>query len=204
MNNSSLVSHSLLSSNYLDNFVSRNYEVGQVKLCRLLVRGMNDTYSVETDRGKYILRVYRSNWRSQSDIYFELDVLTFLFEKGMAVSAPIKSIEGQLAVEINAPEAVRYITLFTFAPGDRPKLNQEISYMYGKTLANIHNFTDHFQPAHHRFSLDFDHLLNKPLGMIRPLVDEYNVDVPYIESWVYFIKNHVPSGLDWVNSGTKS
>lgn len=197
MNNSFQVTHSLLSNKALHIFVAKNYEVGQVIRCNLLARGLNDTYCVETERDKFILRVYRSNWRNKSEIDFELDVLKYLSENGMAVSAPVKSIEGRMAIEVNAPEGIRYITLFTFANGETPKLNQEISYEYGKILANIHNLTDDLTTPHHRFALDFHHLVEKPLSLIQPLMEEYDVDVPYIEAWVHYLKEHIPPGLDF-------
>jgi Ser/Thr protein kinase RdoA (MazF antagonist) len=159
MNDEFPITYSLLSSDALENFVERNYEIGRVTSCKLLTKGLNDTYREDSETGTFILRVYRTPWRSKSDINYELDVLNYLSENGVTVSAPIKSTGGYFAIEINAPEGERYLTLFTYANGSIPNLNEEVSYEYGILVARIHNLTDTFSSSHHRFHLDFNHLL---------------------------------------------
>jgi len=190
--NSFPVMYSMLSSDALHEFVDRNYDVGQVTRCKILSRGLNDTYRVDTERDRYILRVYRTPWRSQADVYYELDVLNYLSQNGVPVSAPLRSIDGQLAKEIDAPEGERYVTLFTYAEGTIPRLNEEISYAYGKTVARIHSLTDTFTSPYRRFHLDFNHLLDEPLRIISPALIEFGGDITYVESWVRTIKECVP------------
>lgn len=48
------------------------YPIGKPHSCKLLKRGLNDTYLVETEQGKYILRLYRRGWRTKEEIDFEL------------------------------------------------------------------------------------------------------------------------------------
>lgn len=187
--------YSLVSSDTLRDFVNQNYDVGRVTRCKLLTKGLNDTYRVDTEENRFILRVYRTAWRSQADICYELDALDFLFQNDVTVSAPLRSMSGKFHHAIIAPEGVRYIALFTYAKGAVPSLNESISYQYGKVVARIHNLTDNFNSPHQRFRLDFNHLLDEPMKLIQPTMLEHGGDVTYIESWVREIKNRVPIGL---------
>lgn len=187
--------YSMLSSDALLDYVARNYDTGRVTRCKLLTRGLNDTYRFFTEQGVFILRVYRTPWRKKADVCYELDALEYLHRKGVSVSVPVKSINGEVAREINAPERTRYIALFTYAGGTVPQLNQQISYEYGTTVAQIHHLTDNFSSPHHRSSLDLNHLLDEPLKIITPTMTEYDGDVGYVKSWVDKIEESVPVGL---------
>lgn len=66
------VSYSLLSKQALGLHIQHHYEIGSVVKIQYFLRGMNDTYEVETDVDKYIFRIYRADRRSRSDIEFEL------------------------------------------------------------------------------------------------------------------------------------
>lgn len=98
-------SHSILSANALMTEVLRDYDVGTPTECKLLNRGLNDTYVVVTERGKFALRIYRKVWRSESEVLFELDALLHLAGKGAPVSAPIPRKDGRIAGMVTARRA---------------------------------------------------------------------------------------------------
>lgn len=183
--------HSTFSSEALQDFVNTHYDVGSVVGCRLLTRGLNDTYRVDTERGRFVLRVYRTPWRSRTEVDYELDVLTYLNDCNIPVSAPVKNCAGTFTTEIAALEGTRLMTLFTYAKGSIPRLDPEISAEYGRTVAKIHQATDNFSSHYRRFNLDFQHLLYEPLERIRPTMTQYGGDVTYIESWIKTITAHV-------------
>src|SRR5258705_213100 len=114
------VTHSTLAINALMTDVLPDYDIGIPLECRLLHLGLNDTYLVKTLDGQYILRVYREGWRSVSEILYELDVLLFLQRENHAVSVPLSRKDGSLIHPVTAPEAIRYVVLFTYAPGKEP------------------------------------------------------------------------------------
>lgn len=183
------VMHSMLSSDALRDFVNENFDVGQVTTCKMLSRGLNDTYVVTTgDCDDFIVRVYRAAWRTRTEVYYELEVLDFLSQHSVTVSAPIRAVNGDFACEILAPEGLRYVTLFTYAEGKRPRLDAHISYEYGKTVAQIHNLTDGFVTSQTRTELDFRYLLTDPLQIFTPTMKECGGDVSYVESWTRAIR----------------
>lgn len=70
------VTNSMLSVDALKRIVASSYELADILEIRFLQFGLNDTYLVKTVKlENYILRVYRHDWRSRSDIGYELDAL---------------------------------------------------------------------------------------------------------------------------------
>lgn len=68
-------SHSILCTKSLKSYAERHYDFGELSECRFIQPGLNDTYLIRTKAEKFILRVYRLNWRTESDIAYELDAL---------------------------------------------------------------------------------------------------------------------------------
>jgi Ser/Thr protein kinase RdoA (MazF antagonist) len=176
-------SHSILSASELMRNVLSNYDVGTPTECKLLSRGLNDTYVVVTEIGKFALRVYRNGWRSDSDVLFELDALQHLGGEGVPVSTPILRKDGRTVGMLKAPEGQRHVVLFTYAQGKEPTYEGESaaeSYLYGKVAAQIHAATDSFRSSHRRFPLDFDHLLTIPLQACEPFLAHRPKDWEYV------------------------
>lgn len=177
------VTHSTLSVKALITDVLPNYDIEPTTECRFLNLGLNDTFLVNTQGAKYILRAYRTGWRSLSEILYELEALLHLKREGISVSAPIARKDGNHVSTVMAPEGLRYLVLFTHAPGKALAYETEEeneSYLYGKVTAKIHAATDTFQSAHKRFALNFEHLLDDPLHSIQPLLSHRLADWDYL------------------------
>ncbi len=186
--------HSLFSSDALRHWVENAFDVGPVTGCQVLSRGLNDTYIVATEHRQYILRVYRTPWRSLQDARYEADALNFLVQHGVPVSQPIKNRQGEWATEVYAPEGARAVTLFTYAEGTKARLDPTISYEYGRIIARIHQVTDGFVPEYgrpHR-SLDLKHLIDEPLRILTPAMTACGGDAEYLESWVRTMHERLP------------
>jgi Ser/Thr protein kinase RdoA (MazF antagonist) len=179
------VTHSILSVEALITDLLPNYEIETPIDCRFLQLGLNDTFLVYTQGAKYILRVYRKDWRSLSDINYELEALLHLQQSGIAVSAPIMRKDGNLIGSVLAPEGLRYVVLFTYAPGKEPdyatRQEQEV-YLYGKAVAKIHDATDTFQSSYDRFTIDLDYLLDAPMRSLKPFLAHR------LDDWAYLTK----------------
>jgi len=185
MSNTFPVTHSILSTKALMADILPDYDIGTPMECKLLNRGLNDTYLVRTASENYILRVYRAGWRSDSDIHYELEALLHLKRLNVSVSAPVLRKDGELLRTISAPEGSRTIVLFTYALGKEPAYaaNEEgESYQYGRSVAQIHAETDGFRSRYQRFHLDLEHLLDAPLKSIQPLLLHRPDDWEYLQS----------------------
>jgi Ser/Thr protein kinase RdoA (MazF antagonist) len=182
------VTHSVLSIKALLSDVLPNYDIKVPTECKFLSLGLNDTFLVTTGQNKYILRAYRKDWRSREDIHFELELLQHLKQQGIPVAAPIARKDGTFVEEVLAPEGLRYIALFSYALGKEIAYEADEEndcYLYGKAVANIHTATATFQSNYRRFSIDLEHLLDKPLESIGPLLahrpDDWNYLVTLVE-----------------------
>jgi Ser/Thr protein kinase RdoA (MazF antagonist) len=186
------VTNSMLSVDALKRIVTSSYDLGNILEVRFLHFGLNDTYLVRTQTlEKFILRVYRHGWRSGSDVAYELDVLIHLRQKGVSVSVPIPQKDGQLMRELLAPEGVRFMVLFSFAPGQTINYGEFQSSAYGRAVAQTHNAMQDFSSPHQRFELDLEHLLETPLRIIRSFLEHRPDDLEYLNLLAEKIRGHL-------------
>src|SRR5262245_30453545 len=112
------VTHSILSAAALMAEVLPDYDIGTPVECKLLDRSLNDTYLIGTTDDRYILRVYRTNWRSLSEIGYELDALIHMAQKGLSLAVPLARKDNRFIRTLHAPEGDRQAALFTYAKGE--------------------------------------------------------------------------------------
>jgi len=188
MNHYFPVTHSILSVKALETDILSKYALGTIVDFKFLRQGLNDTYILTIANGeKFILRVYRTNWRSLPDISYEIDVLNHISKKGVSVSKPLSQKDGSIIQSIPAPEGTRYIVLFTYAVGELP-LYEEVSrnnaFNYGKAAAKIHNAAQDFKSQHIRFSIDIKHLIDIPMKSIGSILSHRQDDWLYLQHLV--------------------
>lgn len=178
------VIHSIPAGEALIENVLHHYPIGTAFSCRLYQRGLNDTYLVETEKDRYILRVYRQGWRTKKEIDFELELLAFLHEQNMPVAYPIARKNGGFTEEIAAPEGTRYAAVFSYAPGMavNKNLDTEQSRRLGEVLASIHQTTDAFKSHFSRPALSSKYLLDRSLDFITPLFLSKQSDIEHFQT----------------------
>ena len=108
--------YSTLSARALNDVIESWYGFNGLT-CRLLLRGVSDTYVLEGATGQYILKIYRGAHRSLNEIKAEVELLNRLHEGGARVSYPLKDREGKQLQSFEAAEGTRYGVLFSFAAG---------------------------------------------------------------------------------------
>lgn len=177
--------YTVLSSDALVSQVVARYDVGEVAWCRLHKRGDTDTYLLHTASGPCALRVYRTGWRTDADVRYELDALLHLHRAGVPVAPPLADRDGTFMHVVQAPEGPRQIVLFPYAPGvpsgELPRQAQaDYPYLYGRAVATIHAATDGFTSPHPRFAIDLAELIDRPMQSIRPLVEHRTEDWQYL------------------------
>jgi len=159
------VVYSTLAPQALIPWTIKHYDIAVPQSCHLWHRGLSDVYLLETAAKNYILRISHHHWRTASDIDFELELLTFLAQHQLPVAAPLPTLEGRLAVPIQALEGCRYATLFPQAPGTVAigDLNINQSWLLGEIVANIHRTAQAFRSRSKRQPLSLAHLLDESL-----------------------------------------
>ncbi len=186
------VVYSTLAPRALTALIERNFRLETITNCQFWHRGLSDVYLIETLGKSYILRVSHHHWRTQSEIQFELDLLTFLKNNEVPVSAPIKTKFGDLSIEINAPEGKRYAALFPFAPGNVPlgDLNTTQSFLLGQVVARLHQTGRDFTSLSSRKPLVLEYLLEESLQAIAPCLPK-NCQLGYLTEAIAHIREQL-------------
>jgi len=156
----------------LSSVISEKYGVGSVK-CELLVRGVGDTYLVQSSEARFIFRVYRSSHRSLLQIKEEVELLLALKQANVSVSYPIFDILGGAIQQFEAVEGERHAVLFSYAPGHAVKLlNEKQLRILGQEMARFHNVSSKIRLGEERWNFDLKTTLFKPLEMLKPVFAE--------------------------------
>jgi Ser/Thr protein kinase RdoA (MazF antagonist) len=196
------VVYSILSAEALLHRIAEAYSIGATVSCQLLRPGSNDTYLVTTRDDRFIARVYGEQWRSLSEIHYEIDLLRHLAARGTSVSLPIAADDGLLARPLRAPEGTRYLVLFTCAAGKALDwTEQQHCYQAGRVAAALHTASDDFESPHARFQLDLEYLVDEPLAALQPFLAHRPADWSYVEAFAARVRGRasdaIEGGLDW-------
>jgi Ser/Thr protein kinase RdoA (MazF antagonist) len=159
--------------------VASAFDLGTIHACTFIRYGLNHTYALYTSQGPYILRIYTHGWRTPAEIQYELDLVTFLHQRGLPVAAPVASRDGTYQLAVPAPEGSRQAVVFTYAEGDPRDYANVAAREFGRVVAEMHQALAQFASELPRTPLDMDHLLNEPLARLQPLLTE----VP--DTWRY-------------------
>jgi len=177
------VLYSTLAATALTERVLSQYDLGIVRACQFWNRGISDIYRVETQANTYILRISHAHWRSFSEVAFELEWLDFLQKQRIPVAYPLRTRQGELIIELNAPEGRRCAALFIYAPGEIPlgDLSTTQAFQLGQILGDIHNCSANFRCKHDRFSLNLDYVLDQSIQIITPFLQHRLQDLNYLK-----------------------
>jgi len=165
--------YSRITSSSAHYLVSNHYDLPEVTHCSLYAPGLHDNYLIRCGQIKYILRVYRNDWRTLEEINFELELLAFLDAENASVAAPVPTKSRESSFAIEGPEGKRSAALFYYANGDAPGANISVaqSALLGKTVANVHQLSDSLEQAYTRQELDAAYLLDESVLAIEPYLD---------------------------------
>ena len=175
------VEYSSLSTTVLLEFLIDNYSISAAAGITFLKRGFNDTYLIKTSTAKYILRVYKHNWRSKESIETEIKLLDLLKENGMSVSYSISDKQSQFIHTINAPEGKRYLVLFSFAEGQQVrKLSIAQAALLGKETGKIHVLTQNKNLGETAHNYDIEVQFEKTLSTLKSILKDYPEEYAYV------------------------
>ena len=166
-------SYSQLAANALPQFLTMHYDFAERPRCKYYVLGLHDNYLVECGSDKYIFRVYRNSWRTETQILFELELLAYLGRKKSPVAAPLPTKTGQYCFTIDSPEGLRFATLFRYAKGRAPGsgITASTSALLGAAVATVHYDAVGFTTTQSRPLLDLPYLLTESIDAILPFIE---------------------------------
>jgi len=162
---------STLSEKELGLFITEKYQLNENFICKLFRTVVNHTYFISDNETKFVIRVYCYKWRTKKEIEQELELLILLKNNSLPVSHPIADKNGNFIQEINAPEGIRYVVVFSYAKGEKIRfMSNETCYSIGSLMAKIHNITENKKID--RVNYDFEMFLNSSYNNLKTFFTE--------------------------------
>jgi Ser/Thr protein kinase RdoA (MazF antagonist) len=167
--------HSIVEPTALGRLVHQEFGLRASRPIYLIQSGLNDHYALHADQGNFVVRVYRSGWRSNQAVMWELELVDHLARCGAPVAACVPRTDGGWFSEIQAIEGLRQVAVFRYAPGPythfgnpgRSRISPaDCAEQFGRSVAEVHSAADSYHTQMPRFQLDLDHLLEQPLQAI--------------------------------------
>lgn len=184
----------------LSSLISEKYGLTTIQ-CRLLARGVGDTYLVESPGDRFIFRVYRSSHRGLPQIKEEIDLLSALRHADVPVSYPIVDSSGAAIQAIQAVEGERYAVLFSYARGKSVRnLTESQLRSLGGQIARFHNVSSIICLGSERWHFDLETTLFGPLKMLRSAFEENQDDY----DWLHEMARRVEEKLSTLNTAAFS
>jgi len=188
--------YSQLKSDSVLQFIKSHYKLPISLSCKYYVLGLHDNYLIESENKRYIFRIYRNDWRTEEEILFEIDLLSYLDKKSVNVVAPILTRNSKLITYIESPEGIRVGVLFNYADGYAPtnSISPEVCKLLGASVANIHEKTNKFKTKYFRQILDISYLVDQSLVQIKPFLNTNQFEyLQKIQSKIYSNVSHINS-----------
>lgn len=165
------VTTSTLSESELGKFIREKYTLNENFKCKLFRTGVNHTYFITDNETKFVVRAYCYEWRTKIEIEQELELLNLLKKESVSISYPIPDKNGNLIQEINAPEGIRYVVLFSFAKGEKLRfMSNKTCYSIGLLMAKIHNITENRKIERVNYTSEI--LINKSYNYLKTFFAE--------------------------------
>jgi len=168
-----IYTYSRLSSDSIIAIIKSYFHISGPISCKYYVFGLHDNYLVQCNQQKFIFRVYRNDWRTEQEIEFEIDLLSYLDKKSVNVAAPVKTKNSRLSNSIECPEGKRIVVLFNYANGHAldNKISLEECMSLGSSVANIHKETKYFKTRYTRKTLNLSYLVEDSIVLIKPFLN---------------------------------
>jgi Ser/Thr protein kinase RdoA (MazF antagonist) len=103
--------------NEMINSACEAYDLGDLKRWELLRVYTNGVYLIESEKGRFILKVYAADWREESHLRYELHLLVHLKKNNFAVAGVVLDKNGKALHR----DYGRMWAVYDYAPGHKPK-----------------------------------------------------------------------------------
>ncbi len=191
-----------LNFTQLNAWLDTRYTLESAVHSSLLRSHTNDVYLVTTATSQYILKIYGINWRTESDIKYELALLEHLARKGVPVANAVAGRNEQKLHKFRSSRGEQLAVLFKYADGHKPQppFSTDLYMAFGQAIATMHNGADDFVTTYPRKPLDLITIIETPLKLALPLTKDAD-DRIFLEKVARIITDKmellIPQGLDW-------
>ena len=130
-----------LEKGEIDNILS-NYKLGKLKRFEGIKEGIENTnYSIETEKGKYILTIYEKRVK-ETDLPFFSNLMFELSKNGFMCPKPISNKDNNYTSDINNKKFM----IVSFLDGkSKSNLSPTECKIVGNQIAKLHKITKNFK-----------------------------------------------------------
>lgn len=195
--------HDDLLMQAVETVVARSYLSGADVRCSPIRSYTNDVYLAESGGRQLIVKLYRTSWRSDGELHYEVDLLEHLASKGVPVARAIPGNDGAWLHHVAALRGRRQMIAFEVAPGAKPTrpFTQDLYRRFGRAAARMHAALADFSSPQPRFRQDTRHLIEEPLRALRPFLTPRPDDWAFLADVAARVKADIltfaQDGLDW-------
>ena len=163
------VRHTIPAPPALAAIATREWHLPEPVGCTLWRRRLADVYLLRARGDAFVLKLYRAHYRPVEQIEAELQYAKHLFDAGVPVAEPYS---GKV-VPVEAPEGVRYATLYRSVPGKSlyQAPTEDNARAFGQLAAQVHAAGNDFA-TEHRPGWDAQVLLTEPLHHLQLFLGE--------------------------------
>jgi Ser/Thr protein kinase RdoA (MazF antagonist) len=185
------VRSSILDEGELGAWAAETYGLSGSERTVIVSSAINDTYRIGGGPDARYLRLSRPALRRPEEVDAELALLRHLRERDLPVVQAVARRDGDLVGRIAAPEGERAAVLFEAVPGEGARdLTTTQARAFGRLAAEVHAAADTGFAAP-RFSLDADHLLDRPLAAIRTRMADYPAELAELQPIVDRVRSRL-------------
>lgn len=199
------VTHSIISEDWIADYVIERYDLQKGTICKYLCQGLNDSYLLTAGTKKYIFRLYRRLWRTIEKISAEVDLLVQLEKHSAPIAGVVHDQHGKSIQSLECPEGKRYGILMHCAANTERESHCIITgnaYQYGKAMAKLHNAMKRCESPEGVTALNVDHLIWEPLTLAEQAFPDNNDELRHLRHFalplaeqINSVGNHTSRGL---------
>lgn len=129
--------------------ILKEYNLGKVRKYKSVPTSGNITFLINTDAGKYILRLCPEGdrWRSREEIAAELELIDYLNKHNFSAPRPINKKNGEVIIEYK--NKFGYLRKYDSGQANlEPKIRQIEEF--GRTLGWFHSLTEDYKTRNKR------------------------------------------------------
>lgn len=194
LNDTFPVDVSVLSSNALCEYISKEYFPQSSPRCRLFYRSIHDIYKVTKGEEVYFYKVYRQGIRSFEEVQSEIDLLNYLESTGIRAVCPIAKRDGTFIGQFNTENGIRYGVLYASAgirEFDEMEETAEKNDTLGSYIASLHSAWDKCDFNINRWNMDLHSFIENSMSAIRQFSNIHDFDLGFLEDVAKATKERV-------------
>lgn len=185
-------SYSVLSNKDLIMLLEKKYNIKNVNSFHLHRSFIGDVYFVKTDKKSYTMKIFKNDSLHNSNIENSVDVIDYLWEKGLPVPEIIKNIDNFKVTKILAPEGQREIVVTSYIDGELAlESDNEIDKKIGEQSAKMRDIMTDYPNINRLQKIDEDELIDRFIKVMYKYFPNKDEEITFFKSYGEFLSKKI-------------